>query len=322
MKHSTVLVLSDPNEQQLAMLDRLPEGTSLAIGNHIDAFDGTAAAADVVFSWSKGLPLLRDVLQKAPNVKWVHSRAAGLDSILYPELIESPIPLTNGSGVFSQSLGEFAIAAALYFAKDFRRMMRNQAAGRWEQFDVEEIRGTTMGIVGYGDIGRACASRARAMGMRVLAVRRHPGRSAGDDLVQHVYPMDQMLEMLSHCDYVVAAAPLTPDTKGLLGEAAFAAMKSTAVVMNIGRGPVIDEAALIRALEAGRIRGAALDVFEKEPLPADSPLYRLENVLLSPHCADHTATWLEDAMQFFIDQFERYRNGEPLKNVVNKRLGY
>jgi phosphoglycerate dehydrogenase-like enzyme len=322
MKHNTVLVLSDPNEPQLAMLERLPEGTSLAVGNRLEAFENTLSEADVVLSWSKGRPLLRDVFLAAPNLKWVHSRAAGLDTVLFPELVESPVPLTNGSGVFSQSLGEFALAAALFFAKDFRRMMRSQAAGRWDQFDVEEIRGKTMGIVGYGDIGRACASRARAMGMRVLAVRRRPARSDGDGLVQHVYGMDRMLEMLPHCDYVVAAAPLTPETRGLIGEAAFAAMKSTAVVMNIGRGPVIDEAAMIRALQAGRIRGAALDVFEVEPLPADSPLYRLENVLLSPHCADHTPTWLEDAMQFFLDQFDRFRNGEPLKNVVDKKLGY
>ena len=110
----------------------------------------------------------------APRVRWVHSRAAGLDGMLFPELVESPVALTNGSGVFSQSLGEFVIAAALYFAKDFPRMMRNRAAGRWEQFDVEEVRGQTMGIVGYGDIGRACSQRAHAMGMKVLALRRRP----------------------------------------------------------------------------------------------------------------------------------------------------
>jgi phosphoglycerate dehydrogenase-like enzyme len=232
------------------------------------------------------------------------------------------VALTNGRGVFSQSLGEFVIGAALYFAKDFRRMLRNQAAGVWAPFDVEEIRGQTMGIAGYGDIGRACAERAHALGMKVLALRRRPDLSKGDRFVSQVYPLDRLLDLIPQCDYVVAAAPLTAETRSLIGEAAIAAMKKTAVVMNVGRGPVVDEKALIRALEAGRIRGAALDVFDTEPLPAGHPFYRLENVLLSPHCADHTATWLEEAMQFFIDQFARYASGEPLINIVNKKAGY
>jgi len=179
-----------------------------------------------------------------------------------------------------------------------------------------------MGIVGYGDIGRACAKRAHAMGMKVLALRRRPELSDDDSFVERVYPLDRMLEMMPECDYVVAAAPLTPATRALIGEAAINAMKKTAVVMNVGRGPVVEEKALIRALESGRIRGAALDVFEHEPLPDGHPFYKLENLLLSPHCADHTLDWLQQAMQFFIDQFARYAAGQPLRNVVDKRAGY
>src|SRR5207248_313101 len=148
---------------------------------------------------------------------------------------------------------------------------RNQEAGRWEQFDVEEIRGQTMGIIGYGDIGRACAQRAHAMGMKILAVRRRPELSQDDPYISGVYTTDQVPEIMPQCDYIVAAAPLAPGTKHLIGEAAISKMKKTAVVMNVGRGPVIDEAALIPALESGRIRGAALDVFENEPLPAGHP---------------------------------------------------
>src|SRR5205085_7089062 len=125
-------------------------------------------------------------------------------------------------------------------------------------------------------------------------------------------------EMLAQCDYVVAAAPLTDETRGMIGDQEFAAMKSTAVIVNVGRGPVIDEAAMVRALESRRIKGAALDVFDVEPLPDGHAFYRLDNVLLSPHCADHTADWLEQAMKFFLLNFERYRNGEPLLNVVDK----
>ena len=163
----------------------------------------------------------------------------------------SPVPLTNGRGVFSQSLGEFALGAILYFAKDLRRMNRNQEAGRWEPFDIVEISGQTVGILGYGDIGRAVASRVRPMGMRVLAVKRHGASLYNvDPLVHQIFPPDKRTEMLAQSDYIVAAAPLTPETRGMIGEAEFQAMKPTAVVINIGRGPVIDEAAMVRALAA------------------------------------------------------------------------
>lgn len=322
MAHHTLLVISPPNDRQLTHLDRLPPGTSLACGESMEAFAALAPAADVILSWSGNRKALEAAFAAAPKVKWIHSRSAGLDGLLFPALIDSPVTLTNGRGVFSQSLGEFVMTGALYFAKDLPRMRRNQKAHRWEQFDIEEIRGQTMGIIGYGDIGRACAWRAKAMGMRVIAVRRRPQLSAGDEHVDEVFGLDRMLEVVPRCDYVVAAAPLTPETKALISDAVFAAMKPSAVIMNVGRGPVIDEAAMVRALESGRIRGAALDVFETEPLPESSPLWEMENVLLSPHCADHTATWLDDAMQFFLDNFERYAKGEPLENVVDKRAGY
>ncbi len=322
MDDITLLVLAHPAESQLKMLDRLPEGTTIAVGESLEAFERVAAGADAILVWSGTRALLQRIWAIAPRVQWVHSRAAGLDGVLFRELIESPVPLTNGSGVFSRSLGEFVAAAALYFAKDFRRMMRNQAAGRWEQFDVEEVHGKTMGIVGYGDIGRASAERGKALGMRVIALRKRPEKSQGDSLIDEVFAPDRLLDLMGQSDYVVSAAPLTPETKGLIGAEAIAAMKPTGVLMNVGRGPVIDEAALVAALREKRIRGAALDVFETEPLPAGHPYYSFENLLLSPHCADHTPTWLEDAMQFFVENFERFRLGEPLKNVVEKRLGY
>jgi phosphoglycerate dehydrogenase-like enzyme len=159
--------------------------------------------------------------------------------------------------------------------------------------------------------------------MHVLALRRSgPPSSGGDPLIDHFYGPATRLEMIARCDYLVVSAPLTPETRGMMGAAEFAAMQPHAVVINVGRGPVIDEAALADALAANRIRGAALDVFDTEPLPEGHPFYTLENVLLSPHCADHTPDWLERAMQFFLEQFERYRKGETLLNVVDKRRGY
>ena len=322
MKTPSVLVLSDPEDAQLSMLDELRDKAAVVIGNSPRAFEKHAGGAEVIFNWSGTLELIREVFLMSPQVRWVHSRAAGLEQTLFPELIASDVTMTNGSGVFSPSLGEFALAAILYFAKDFRRMVRNQMRGVWQPFDVLPVSGQTVGIVGYGDIGRAVAARIRPLGMKVLAVKRHVSKETSDLLPEHIYTPDQRIEMMSRCDYVVVSAPLNSETRGLIGAAELAAMKAGAVIINLGRGPVIDERALIKALSDRSIKGAALDVFDEEPLPAGHAFYELENVLLSPHCADHTPDWLDNAMRFFIAQFERFRRGERLLNQVDKKLGY
>lgn len=312
-----VLAISDADDPQLAMLEEIPH---YRIKTPAD-LEAVPRDAEAILHWAGPRELLRKTFLASPNLRWVHSRSAGLDSLLFPELVESPIPLTNGTGVFSQSLGEFALAMILYFAKDIRRLLRNQEACRWEQFYVEEVAGQTVGIVGYGDIGRAVASRVHAMGMRVLALKRHPP-AAGDPFVDRFYRPSELNAMLSDCDFVVAAAPLTPETRYMIGDDAIAAMKPNAVVINIGRGPVIDQAALVRALSAGRIKGAGLDVFEREPIPPDDPIFKLSNVLISPHSADQTKDWLTQAMQFFLEQYQSFSGGQPLKNIVEKHLGY
>jgi phosphoglycerate dehydrogenase-like enzyme len=320
-KQPLVLALTDVTNPKLdSQLDLLATVPHIVATSEAAAADA-AKQAEVILHWAGSRDLLRTAFLANPGIGWVHSRSAGLDSVLFPELVESAVPLSNGSGVFSQSLGEFALAAILYFAKDFRRMLRNQEAGRWEQFDVEEIAGQTVGIVAYGDIGRAVASRVHAMGMRVLALKRHAPTSA-DPLVSQFFRSHELATMLGQCDFVVVAAPLTAETRHTINDAAFAAMKPNAVVINIGRGPVIDQAALVRALSAGRIKGAGLDVFEQEPIPAGDPIYKFENVLVSPHCADHTKDWLNQAMRFFLRQYERFSNGQPLENIVQKHLGY
>jgi phosphoglycerate dehydrogenase-like enzyme len=309
MDDSTVLVLADPTDPLLAMLEALPDKTHIAVGDRMEAFALAAPAADVILNWTGSRELLRQVWGVAPRVRWVHSRAAGLDDQLFPELAESPVPLTNARGVFSEILGEFVIGAILFFAKGFRRIVRSQEAGVWDQFDTGEVAGQTMGVIGFGDIGKAAARRAEAMGMRVLPLRRGTGRQ-------------EKLDLLSRCDYLLLSAPLTPETRGIVGASELRAMRPGAVLINVGRGPLVDEAALIAALREKRIGGAALDVFDQEPLPPGHPFYTLDNLLLSPHSADHTADWKQRAMQMFLDNFERYRKGEPLRNVVDKRRGY
>jgi phosphoglycerate dehydrogenase-like enzyme len=209
----------------------------------------------------------------------------------------------------------------LYIATDFPRMLRNKAAHRWEIFEVEEIAGQTVGIVAYGDIGRAVARRAHAMDMKVLALKRHAS-SSSDPLIEQFYKPCELHAMLGRCDYVVASAPLTRETRHMISDAEFAAMKTSAVIINVGRGPVIAEAALVRALSEKKIRGAGLDVFEQEPIPENDPIWALENVFISPHTADRTRVWLDRAMQFFLKQYDRFSAGEPLENVVDKHLGY
>jgi phosphoglycerate dehydrogenase-like enzyme len=321
MPHS-ILFLCNPAMKSLALLESLPEDVNLAVT--LDA--GTAAAkapdADVLVLNTDDQDLIRLAFTKAGKLQWVHSLMAGVEKKLIPEIRESAIPMTNARGVYAESLGEFALASCLYFAKDLKRMLRQQAEHRWQPFEVQEIAGATMVILGYGEIGRACARRASAMGMRVLGIRRRPELSEGDPYVENVVSFEQRAACIAEADYLVVAAPNTPDTKGLVGPAEIAAMKPTSVLINIGRGPVVDEAALVHALREGGIRGASLDVFDVEPLPAGHPFYDLENVLLSPHCADNTPGWLEDSMRFFLENYARFRAGDLLRNVVNKELGY
>jgi phosphoglycerate dehydrogenase-like enzyme len=321
MEPVTVWVVAPADDSGLGQLAHPPSGVSFVVGSRPEDF-AAAPSPEVLLVCSVPRRVLEPIWALAPRLRWVHSRSAGLDGLLFPALVESAVPLTNARGVYSASLAEFVIAAVLFFAKDFRRMLRGQAAERWDPFDVEEIAGRTLLIVGYGDIGRAVAEKARALGMRVLALRRRPERSADDPFADEVRPLDDRLALLPRADYVVVAAPLVPESRGLLGAAELAVLKPSAVLINIGRGPVIDEGALVRALEQRRIRGAALDVFDQEPLPAGHPFYRLDNVLLSPHCADHTADWLEASMRFFLGNLERFRKGEPLQNAVDKARGY
>jgi phosphoglycerate dehydrogenase-like enzyme len=323
MSKHIILITSKGTGPKPEYIEQLRQHAKVIVGNSREAFANAAPEATVMLNWSALRELNRAVFLMAPKLAWVHSRNAGLDSFLFPELVESPVTLTNGSGVFSPPLGEFALAAMLYFAKDFRRMIRNQVAAKWEPFDVLRLAGQTVGIVGYGDIGREVAWRAKAMGMRVLALKRHlppPGIDLGP--IEKMYPPSELREMIAICDYVVVAAPLTAETHHMIAEPEFAAMKPDAVIINVGRGPVIDEAAMVQALAQGKIKGAGLDVFEHEPLPAESPLYKMENVLVSPHCADNTPDWLDNAMKFFIAQFEHFQKGEPLQNIVDKHLGY
>ena len=317
----TLWVLARARDEGLNKLERVPAGVRVVVGDTPEAFDGQPPA-DVIFVCSMGRELLRSVLPKAPTVRWVHSRSVGVEGILFPGLAESGVTLTNGRGVFSASLAEWVIAAVLFFAKDFRRLVKSQEAGKWDPFPPGMLEGRWMGIVGYGDIGRAVAARARSLGMRVRALRRNTSAPPGDPVPDEMLPPERLTDLMALSDDVVVATPLTADTRGLIGEREIRAMKPTGVLVNVGRGAVVQEQPLVEALRARAIRGAALDVFETEPLPAGHPFYKLDNVLLSPHSADQVPGWLDEAMNGFLDNLDRYLAGQPLQNVVDPRRGY
>jgi phosphoglycerate dehydrogenase-like enzyme len=320
MSDLTVLVLGNPEDKSLRLLAEAGDSVRFVIAQRPEGLTHAAAEAEVLFCSSADPQPLAEFVSHAPRLKWIHVRWAGLDNTLLPAVVEHPAPLTNSRGVYSAALGEYVVAAILFFAKDLRRMVRSQEAGVWDVFDVQTVAGATLGIVGYGDIGRAIAERARPLGMRVLALRRSAPRA--DPLVDEFVAPEGLSDLMARSDYVAVALPLTPETRRFVDRRAIEAMKPSGVFMNVGRGPVVDEEALIEALEAKRIRGAALDVFVNEPLPAGHPFYRMETVLMSAHCADHTRTWRDDAVRLFLDNLRRFRGGEPLRNVVDKRRGY
>ncbi len=325
MSRPNLLVVVPPDHYVLRNFESLHEVANVHVGADPETLERFGPEADVILyaGFVGGVPF-EQIWRTAKQVKWIHSLSAGVEKTLIPEFIDSPVPLTNARGVFAPSLAEFAVLGMLYFYKRVRRMVDNQRAHKWDDFLVDWFRGKTMGVVGYGEIGRECARLAKALGQRIYAVRRNPERSQDDPIVEGMFATADLHKMLAEVDVVLAAAPLTPETKHMLSTAEFAVMKPTAIVMNVGRGPVVDEAALIEALQSKKIAAAALDVFEEEPLPKDSPLWDMENVLISPHCTDRTTNpdWLDLSAQCFVANFHRFIKGEPLNNVVDKKAGY
>ncbi len=276
--------------------------------------------------------------EQAPALKWVQGHFAGVERFLDHPLLKSVV-LTTGSGIHAPAMAEYILMMMLAVAHHLPRMIEHQKRGewppgRWDLFAPRELRGTVVGIVGYGSVGREVARLAKAFGMQVLATKRDLTRvtdegwrlpEVGDPLTQSVdrlYPSETLRAMLGECDYVVLTVPLTPATRNLIGVEELAGMKPGAVLINVARGGEVDEAALIEALRAGTIGGAALDVFAEEPLPASSPLWTLPNVILSPHVSGFTLEYDGRAMALFAENLRRYVAGEPLLNVVDVSRGY
>jgi phosphoglycerate dehydrogenase-like enzyme len=333
-REARILSLSGPNDAANDSLHKkpLPMGAQLlGVGSTLSDFDQFRDQKPNTLFVSPSCPKaqiqLPFILAAFPSIEWVHCRSAGIDFVACPELTEfkGKVQMTNAKGQFSSSLAEYVMMACSYFAKDLPRLLKNNRKKHWEPYQIEELRGKTMGIVGYGDIGRACAKLASMYGMRIVALRRRPYLSQDDPLCDVIYGRDKnsLNQLMSESDYIVCSAPSTVDTLGLVNADAFAAVKKNAVFINLGRGPVVDEAALVAALQTGRLKGAALDVFTQEPLPKDHPMWDLENLLISPHNMDQTSTFMHEATEFFVhENLPRFICGEELLNPVDIELGY
>ena len=304
-----LLVLAPREFPLLEMVHSEPD-VEVFVGTDAASLRSAARTADAVLVAPRYGEQLLEIWEELENVRWIHTLAAGVEFLPFDRLRGSGIVVTNSRGVYADALGEFVIAAMLWFAKDLRRMNRNQSETRWDPFTVERLAGKTAGIIGYGSIGRAVGDRAAALGMKLLTARR-----TGDDS----WSLD---ELVATSDYVVLSSPLTSQTSGLLSRRLIELLKSSAVVINVGRGATVDEEALVEALRQRRIRGAALDVFEVEPLPAAHPLWGLDNVLISPHTADHTDDAHQRAMELFLWNLQRFRDGDGLLNIVEAERGY
>jgi len=318
-----LLAIADPTSSVMkSSLSRMATDVRLVISDNFEELKALAPEADAILYAHGQVSLLAGILPLATRLRWIHSLWTGVESILTPELVDHPAPLTNGRGVFRWPLADWVVGVMLYFAFDFRRVIQQQEEKLWKPFVSTTLDGRSLGIVGYGAIGSAAAQRVRPFGVKIGALRRRLELFQDDSLIDRSYSPTQLNELMSASDYVLVATPLTPETRGLIGEEEIASMKPNAVLINIGRGPVVDEGALTRALQSGAIRGAALDVFEKEPLAPEHPFWGMRQVFLSPHTADRVEGFLGPAFDCFLDNFARFASGNSLLNVVDKRAGY
>ncbi|UCC72752.1 MAG: D-2-hydroxyacid dehydrogenase [Gemmatimonadota bacterium] len=286
-----------------------------------------AALEDAEVYCGFGIP--RGVLAAGKKLRWVHSGAAGVGGSLFPEMVESDVIFTNSAGTHGVPVAEHAVAMMFYFARAFDQVEASRRAGRlWDRdriacapSPVGELVDSVVGIIGLGGIGREVARRAQGLGMRVWALDRAPAPGASQGVERLLGPAD-LTEVLAGSDYVVISVPHTRETDGLIGAAELAAMKEGAVLINVSRGRIVDEEALIEALRARSIRGAGLDVYRDEPLPEQSPLWELDNVCLTPHIGGVTPRFWKRETQLIIENTRRYLAGEPLLNVVDKKAGY
>jgi len=306
-------------QDALAATDVPPDRYTLIRSLGKNDLEEKIGEADVAIVWHFAPELLR----RAKRLKWVHFAMAGVDDALHPALVESPVAVTSSVGVHAAPVAEHAFAMILAFARGLVPAFANQHQRRWARrevvYSIQELSGLTLGVVGLGHIGRAVASLGKAFGMYVVGVNRHGGEV---ESVDEVFTAEGLGKVLSRADYLVLCVPLTAETRALIGVDEIRRMKGTAVLINVGRGPLVREDTLLEALRHRWIAGAGLDVFEKEPLATNHPFYNLDNVILSPHVAGVTPYYWDRMAKLFVENFKRFVAGEALAQTVDKERGY
>lgn len=302
--------------------DEFPQHTFVQL-NSLDRLASEIADAEVLVGWQ----LRPEQFSAARQLRWIHATTAAVHQLMFPELVASKVRVTNSTEIHGPVVAEHAIALVLALAKGFPWATKFQAHHHWGQQELwsssmrpREVAGATLGVIGLGAIGRECVRLAKALGMHVIALREHPER--GCESADQVYGPSQLDELLAQAEYILLAAPLTPKTEALFNEAAFSKMVPNGVFLNVSRGALVDEDALTRALRSGKIRAAALDVFETEPLPPDSRLWDVENLFITPHKAAQTDKLWDRHYRRISENLRRYVENRPLLGEVDKQRGY
>ncbi len=281
-------------------------------------FENMLAQAEIIYGYRPP----QNVIARSPRLKWIQTMLAGVDHFLTADIVKSRVTVTNTSGIHASPVSEMAFCMMLMFAKQAPFCFLNKQEKKWERFITILLRSKTVGIVGLGSIGRELARMSKAFGMRVIATRRTAKKGDRARYVDLIIPVENLRALLSESDFVVLLLPSTSGTYKMIGEKELRAMKPTAYLINVGRGSTVDEEAMVGALEQGWIAGAGLDAYAVEPLPVDSKLWMLPNVIISPHVSGRLVSYYEVVTELFCDNLKRYIEGKRLRNVVNKKRGY
>ncbi len=319
MSDRPVAVIQGPRDAPPPGIERASAHAELRTADGPAHLREALPGADALFFWRARRDDLEEAWDAADRLRWIQTASDGVDGLLFPSLVGSDVLVTNGRGIFEDAIAEWVIGVLLGFVTRIPESFAAQRQHRWISGETERLAGSRLLVVGPGPIGRAVATRARALGMEIAAV----GRTARmDQMFGQICPVAELIEAVADADVVLDTVPLTPETHHLFDAQVFAAMRPTARFVNVGRGATVDEPSLIRALQAGQLSGAALDVFETEPLPADSPLWDLPGVIVSPHMCGDFQGWEEVAVALFLDNLGRFARGEELRNPVDKHAGF
>lgn len=319
MTKPVITVLMAEDEPPMPGLELLGDEVDIREARHRDELEAALPETDILLVTDFRTEMLEEVWPESCKIRWIHATSAGVDALMIPPVRDSDIPVTNARGIFDRGIAEYVLGAVLLFAKDTMTNLALQHEHRWKHRETEMVHGRQALVVGAGSIGREVAGLLQGLGMDVVGT----ARSERDDpCFRKVHAQDELPELLPEADYVIITAPLTDQTRHLFDAEMFERMKASARLINVGRGPIVRTGDLVTALQNRTIAGAALDVFEEEPLEEDCPLWDMDNVMISAHMAGDFIGWRRALIEQFVDNFRHWQAGEPLINPVDKKKGY